>query len=29
MASNALDNGQTNTLTLSTAYSNPTIPTNL
>jgi len=29
MASNALDNGQTNTSTLSTARSNPTIPTNL
>ena len=29
MASNALDNGQTNTLILSTARSNPTIPTNL
>jgi len=29
MASNALDDGQTNTLTLSTARSNPTIPTDL
>ena len=29
MASNALDDGRTNTLTLSTAYSNPTVPTNL
>jgi len=29
MASNALDNGQANTPTLSTARSNPTVPTNL
>ena len=29
MASNALDDGQTNALTLSTARSNPTVPTDL
>ena len=29
MASNASDNGQINTLILSTAHSNPTAPTNL
>ena len=29
MAFNALDDGQTNTLTLSTALSDPTVPTNL
>ena len=29
MASNALDNGQTNTLSLSTARSDPTAPTDL
>lgn len=29
MASNALDDGQTNTSVLSTTRSNPTVPTNL
>ena len=29
MASNVLDNSQINTLILSTAHSNPTVPTNL